>query len=209
MVGGKDNYLYTGDITKWSLDEDIPVKITIDGEEVDPSTLGQSDDGGDSDDDNPDADKTVTVAPDGNHEFSPADLTVEPGTTVAFEWDSGGHTVTVDSQPDDANWSGVDSTQSEGHTLTHTFDVEGTYDYYCQPHQSQMQGTITVGDADEPESVSEAIDENDDGDIDDDEILDALDHWQDEEPVPGTGGETISDQEILDLVDSWQDEDSG
>jgi len=151
----------------------------------------------------PGADETVTVAPDGNHEFSPADLTVEPGTTVTFEWDAGGHTVTVDSQPDDANWSGVDSTQSEGHTLTHTFEVEGTYEYHCQPHKSQMQGTITV---DGSESISEAIDEDDDGDIDDDEILTALDHWQDEEPVPGTDGETISDTQILDLVDSWQDE---
>ncbi|MBX0287616.1 PKD domain-containing protein [Halomicroarcula sp. F28] len=196
IVAGKDSYLYEGEITSWSLEKDIPVKVTIDGEEVDPSTLGNSDDGGDSD-----ADKTVTVAPDGNHEFSPADLTVEPGTTVTFTWDAGGHTVTVDSQPDDASWSGVDSTQSEGHTLTHTFDVEGTYEYHCQPHQSHMQGTITVEGS---QSVSEAFDEDDDGKMDDSEILDAVEYWQDEEPVPGIGGEIIDDQKILDLVESWQ-----
>ncbi len=202
--GGKDSYHYDGEITSWSLAKDIPVKVTIDGEEVDPSTLGQSDDSSGSDDPGESkANKSVTVAPDGNHEFSPADLTVEPGTTVAFNWAAGGHTVTVDSQPDDADWSGVDSTQTEGHTLTHTFDIEGTYEYHCRPHQSQMQGTITV---DGSESIESAIDEDDDGEIDDDEMLDALDHWADEEPVPGTDGETISNIEILDLVDSWQNE---
>jgi len=60
----------------------------------------------------------------------------------------------------------------------------------------------------EAASISEAIDENDDGDIDDTEILTALDHWQDEEPVPGTDGQTISETQILDLVDRWQDEES-
>ena len=64
------------------------------------------------------------------------------------------------------------------------------------------------GGQEDPQSVSEAIDENDDGEIDDTEILTALDHWQDEEPVPGTDGQTISETQILDLVDRWQDEES-
>ncbi|MBX0287613.1 PKD domain-containing protein [Halomicroarcula sp. F28] len=97
--GAQDNYHYGGEVTSWSLDKDIPVKITIDGEEVDPSTLGNSD---------------------------------------------------------------------------------------------------------EPESISEAFDEDDDGEMDDDEILDAVEYWQDEEPVPSIGGEIIDDQKILDLVESWQ-----
>jgi plastocyanin len=89
------------------------------------------------------ADETVTVAPSGTHTFSPSSLTVNPGETVAFEWESGGHTVTVDSQPDDAAWSGVDSTRSAGYTHTHTFEVAGTYEYACSVHPD-MRGTITV-----------------------------------------------------------------
>ncbi len=154
----------------------------------------------------PAADETVTVAPDGTHEFSPADLDIEPGETVAFEWDADGHTVTVDSQPDDADWSGVDSTQSQGHTHTHTFDVAGTYEYYCRPHQSQMQGTITVGSGgDDLTPMEAAIDADDDGKLDDKEILDAVEYWEEEKPVPGVDNGIISDETILDLVESWQD----
>jgi plastocyanin len=317
----------------------------------------------------PDADETVTVAPGNEHTFSPGNLEIDPGTTVAFEWDSGGHTVTVDSKPDDAAWSGVESTQSAGSTHTHTFDVPGTYEYHCSVH-SDMQGTITVeeptsgpvqspyerkagwplpgrvqaenfdaggggtayadestgniggdyrdtqvdidalgednyhvgwmhegewleytvkvqsegtydltlrvasqqsgtvelavsiGDTDvgpvtvpqtdgwddyttvtvpgvqlaageqvlridvvntggheygcnldwvevtesEYESVPQAIDADDDGTIEDDEILDAVGHWKSGEPVPNTGGQTVTDETVMDLVDMWKEE---
>jgi len=106
---GQDSYRYGGEITSWSLEKDVPVKITIDGEEVDQSTLGQSDDGGGD------------------------------------------------------------------------------------------------SDADEPESVSDAIDADDDGDFDDTEVLNAVEYWQDDEPVPGTDGQTIDDQTLLEIVDRWSD----
>ncbi|MBX0302765.1 carbohydrate-binding protein [Haloarcula salinisoli] len=154
----------------------------------------------------PDADETVTVAPDGAREFSPATLQIEPGTVVAFEWDADGHTLSVDAQPDGAEWAGVDGTQSAGHSHTHTFDVAGTYEYSCRPHRSEMQGTVTVapGDDDEAVSMATALDEDDDGEIDDAEILDAVDYWHDEAPVPGTDGRTIDDQTLLELVERWQ-----
>jgi len=154
----------------------------------------------------PEADETVTVAPDGAREFSPAALQIEPGTTVAFEWDDDGHTLTVEAQPDGGGWTGVDSSPSAGATHTQTFDVAGTYEYYCRPHRGEMRGTITVAPTDDEESVpvGDALDEDGDGEIDDGEILEALNYWHDEEPVPGTGGRTVDDQTLLELVERWQ-----
>ena len=94
-------------------------------------------------------DATVTVGPGGDLRFEPETLEVEMGATVEFVWDSSGHTVTVDAQPDGAGWEATgQSTKSAGFTHTHTFDVAGQYDYYCVPHRSAgMTGTVLVGDA--------------------------------------------------------------
>ncbi|WP_255151201.1 plastocyanin/azurin family copper-binding protein [Halorarius halobius] len=96
----------------------------------------------------PAADATVVVGPDGSLVFDPETLEVEVGATVRFRWDSGGHTVTVDSQPEGANWEATgQSTESAGFTHTHTFDVAGRYDYYCVPHRGAgMVGSVVVGD---------------------------------------------------------------
>lgn len=96
-----------------------------------------------------DADATVTVGPGGSLVFDPETLEVPVGATVEFVWDSGGHTVTVESQPDGANWEATgQSTKSAGFTHTHTFDVAGQYDYYCLPHRGAgMVGSVVVGDA--------------------------------------------------------------
>jgi len=69
-----------------------------------------------------------------------------------------------------------------------------------------MRGTITVAPTDDEESVpvGDALDEDGDGEIDDGEILEALNYWHDEEPVPGTGGRTVDDQTLLELVERWQ-----
>jgi plastocyanin len=87
--------------------------------------------------------------------FEPASLTVPKGTTVT--WTNTGavaHTVTFDpakasdkshvalpsgAQPFDlANLNG-------GQSLTHTFDVPGTYKYVCVPHEAAgMTGTVVV-----------------------------------------------------------------
>lgn len=98
----------------------------------------------------PSGDRTVvTVAPGGSLEFDPEQVTVSTGTTVRWEWDSGGHNVRPDSQPADANWGGTEggdgTTYGSGHTYEFTFDVAGTYEYYCAPHRSVgMTGTVVV-----------------------------------------------------------------
>ena len=73
--------------------------------------------------------------------FDPEDLTIEPGTTVRWVNESGiFHTVTPDGHNE---WSSADL--PNGATFEHTFDTEGTFPYYCDPHRGQgMTGTITV-----------------------------------------------------------------
>ena len=108
---------------------------------------------GDGDDGNTSAgdgqsgsEETVTVGPeDAPTSFDPEELTVEPGTTVVFEWETDNHNIVVDSQPDGAEWEGVEEIHNAGHTYEHTFEVEGTYEYHCEPHAPDMSGTITVG----------------------------------------------------------------
>ena len=91
----------------------------------------------------------MTVGPGGSLVFEPESVTVSTGETVAWEWDSSGHNVVVDSQPEGGEWTGTDggssTTYDQGHTHTFTFDVAGTYEYFCAPHQSVgMRGTIVV-----------------------------------------------------------------
>jgi plastocyanin len=90
--------------------------------------------------------QTVTVGPGSELRFDPEELTIEPGTTVVWEWDSDGHNVVPDSIPSDASWEGHEPIENAGFTYQHTFDVEGTYDYVCTPHeQAGMVGSIQVG----------------------------------------------------------------
>jgi len=105
-----------------------------------------SSDGSDGSDDSGGGDgSTVVVGPGGDFSFDPEELTVSTGTTVTFEWDSDFHNVVPTSQPDDADWSGETETFNSGHTYEYTFEVAGTYEYVCEPHEgSGMVGTIVV-----------------------------------------------------------------
>ena len=88
---------------------------------------------------------TVTVGPDGNFTYDPAAVTVSPGTTVTFEWTSNNHNVVVDAAPDGASWSGHEPLENEGFSFEHTFETEGVYRYYCEPHLSLgMKGVVEV-----------------------------------------------------------------
>ncbi|WP_134672053.1 plastocyanin/azurin family copper-binding protein [Halorussus marinus] len=95
------------------------------------------------------ATKEVTVGPGGDLVFEPAEIEIQPGTTVKWVWDSDNHNVVADSTPEGADWEGTEGGDSEtyntGHEYSHTFEVEGDYEYYCTPHRSAgMVGTITV-----------------------------------------------------------------
>ena len=92
---------------------------------------------------------TVDVGAEGNggpFAFGPAAMRIDPGTTVTFEWISDTHNIVVETQPDGADWQGVSSIENTGFSITHTFETEGTYKYYCQPPLSiGMKGAIVVG----------------------------------------------------------------
>ena len=90
----------------------------------------------------------MAVGPDDSFRFDPESLTVSPGTTVTFRWRSDNHNVVPESQPEGANWEGEGESGvffDAGHTYSHTFDTEGTYDYVCTPHEAAgMVGSIEV-----------------------------------------------------------------
>jgi plastocyanin len=92
--------------------------------------------------------ETVTVGPGGSLVFSPGTeepLQIAPGTTVEFVWESDNHNIVVDSQPEGAGWEGYETLENTGFTYEHTFETLGTYEYYCEPHQTAgMVGTIEV-----------------------------------------------------------------
>ncbi len=99
--------------------------------------------------------------------FEPASITVAPGDTVVWEnTGSIGHSVTAyeDDIPEEAEYwasGGFDSEDAArgaytagdpdsgdvpgGESYEHTFEVTGTYEYFCIPHESAgMLGTVEV-----------------------------------------------------------------
>ena len=97
------------------------------------------------------ADTTVTVV---NTAFDPVRASVDPGTTV--EWvneDGFTHDVTSTRFHDSAAQWDIGEEVSSGGSVTHTFDGEGVYEYYCTIHgESRMCGVVLVGGSslDEP-----------------------------------------------------------
>lgn len=78
----------------------------------------------------------------GSNTFSPSEVTISEGTTVRWINDTSTfHTVTPDGH---SQWSRVEM-NNEGDIFTHTFNNIGTFEYFCEPHESiGMTGTITV-----------------------------------------------------------------
>lgn len=102
-------------------------------------------------------------------DFRPERLTVEAGTTVEFaNTSSHGHTVTAfqGSYPEGAEyfatggfdseeqaregWDNQDGVLYQGESWEHTFEIPGTYQYYCIPHlEADMIGWIEVEEPDD------------------------------------------------------------
>jgi plastocyanin len=88
----------------------------------------------------------------GNNSFSPAAMTVAPGTTVRWTWDTcsspdpyggtGAPTCTDHSIVWDVSATGS-PTQSQG-SYQRTFDTAGTYNYHCAIHGAAMSGKVVV-----------------------------------------------------------------
>jgi plastocyanin len=83
----------------------------------------------------------VTVRMEDNF-FSPANITVEPGTTVTWV-QSGNNPHTTTSY--DGLWDSGMIEGGSGGTFSFTFKEPGTYDYFCIPHEDMgMVGSVTV-----------------------------------------------------------------
>ncbi|MFC6722164.1 plastocyanin/azurin family copper-binding protein [Halobacteriaceae archaeon SHR40] len=95
---------------------------------------------------------TVEVAPGGENVFEPQVTEIEPGTTVRFEWKSGGHNlVPLRQQPEDHPWNGVEEVQDEGFVHEYTFEEESAHEFTSEPYQDEgMVGVIVVGDPEPP-----------------------------------------------------------
>lgn len=127
-----------------------------------------------------DAQNQTTIDMNDNLRFDPDSVTVAPGTTVVWEnVGTIGHTVTAygDRIPDGATYfdsGGFDTeeaarsgyptgTLNGGDTFEHTFETEGTFDYFCIPHEAAgMLGTVEVssgggGDAAGPSLPDSAL----------------------------------------------------
>jgi plastocyanin len=89
--------------------------------------------------------------------FDPIGLAVEPGTTVEWVIESGAHSSTAYAEgnggaevrriPEDAEAWNSETLTDEGATFSYTFEVEGTYDYFCIPHKSLgMVGRVVCGE---------------------------------------------------------------
>ncbi|WP_135828461.1 plastocyanin/azurin family copper-binding protein [Halorussus halobius] len=101
--------------------------------------------------------RTVAMITEGDeYYFDPIGLFVEPGTTVEWVNESGSHSATAYDEgtggaevtriPEDAEpWDSGTFTE-EGATFSYTFEVEGTYDYFCIPHKTLgMVGRVVCG----------------------------------------------------------------
>ena len=85
---------------------------------------------------------TVAVGADSGFVFAPANVTVDPGTTIVWEWtgDGGGHNVVETEKVFES-----ELTNEAGHTFEHMFDDAGLFEYVCTPHQTQgMVGSVEV-----------------------------------------------------------------
>ena len=102
---------------------------------------GSGDQGGSGGGQGGGAGQNVTVSMEDNY-FSPAQITVEPGTTVTWVQNgSNPHTTTSY----DGLWDSGIIQGGSGQSFSFTFNEPGTYTYFCRPHEAQgMVGSVTV-----------------------------------------------------------------
>ena len=94
--------------------------------------------------------ETVTVRvgpPSAGHSFVPDMVSIQPGDTVRWVWESQGHTVTSgDPNTGASNGMFGSGLRNTGYQFSFTFPNPGSYYYYCGPHQQMgMFGFVNVG----------------------------------------------------------------
>ena len=105
---------------------------------------------------------TITV--DGtNLRFYPDSLTINEGDSVRFLW--GGELLPHNSVEENGVFDSGEPEREVNYLYSFDFDQAGTYDFFCEPHQSVgMDGTITVLDVEQIIEVSnENVEDNGSG----------------------------------------------
>tara|TARA_Y100000766_G_C18876583_1_gene591119 strand:+ start:1259 stop:1750 length:492 start_codon:yes stop_codon:yes gene_type:complete len=105
---------------------------------------------------------TITV--DGtNLRFYPDSLTINEGDSVRFLW--GGELLPHNSVEENGVFDSGEPEREVDYLYNFDFDQAGTYDFFCEPHQSVgMDGTITVLDVEQIIEVSnENVEDNGSG----------------------------------------------
>lgn len=93
----------------------------------------------------------MVTSDDGEYYFDPIGLHVQPGDTIQWTIESGSHnTVSYDERiPESAETWNTEIISDGSHELV--AETEGTYDYYCMPHQTLgMIGRFVVGEPSGP-----------------------------------------------------------
>ena len=79
----------------------------------------------------------------GNFAFGPPAIHVDPGTEVVWEWTGKGSSHNVVHEEGDFE---SEQTAEAGFTYSYTFESDGMWKYYCQPHKTLgMKGVVVVG----------------------------------------------------------------
>mgnify|MGYP000278863273 CR=1 FL=1 len=90
-----------------------------------------------------------TIIVDSNNlRFDPASITINEGDSVNFLWSS--ELLPHNSVEENGVFDSGDAERDVDYTYTFDFDQAGTYNFFCEPHQSVgMKGVITVLDIEE------------------------------------------------------------
>jgi plastocyanin len=75
--------------------------------------------------------------------FSPANVTINVGDTVNWEWDSGPHSVTSGT-PGHPSGLFDSAIQSQPYSFSHTFNDPGEVPYFCMVHGAMMTGAVKI-----------------------------------------------------------------
>lgn len=113
---------------------------------------------GEDSDDSGSQEQSFTVQAFDNY-FEPTSLQFEPGAEVTLELENSGsvsHSITI---PD----LDFEAEAQSGDTIDNSFTAPsepGSLDFYCKFHPDEMEGTISIGGADQP--IEEDVDQDDD-----------------------------------------------
>lgn len=112
--------------------------------------------------------------------FDPTTLSVDAGAEVTIEFTNSGSVAHSWTSTDlDAE---VEASSGEESSVTFTAPAEpGSYDYFCEYHPDEMQGTISIGGSDE-----EKEEQPEDGDDDDVDVDVDVDEEEDSDAGAGT-----------------------